>query len=314
MTTMVRDLTKKTPNPTAADENSTASADARLVSDHPPYSESGSDRDEFDEESGHDGENDPDGDSFLSFSNPPLDTANWHKGDTGADAILNRDYAGEAPHPTLPPVSEKLAKVVSSWLRVTPAREKIKDLFKNTLYPSNVEGLEPVRINDMLYQSLPFTAKVADQRLRGINTYFTRGIGPLINVLDTLISLESFLTRDKPPSIQIEGQRLVVDDTKFDISQLRLWVDGSLRILSTGNAVTLMKRRTAIKAFLDPQYHHLLKMSNPITSELLGPNLDQKVSELNKIHDVAKKLHFKRRNRGGSTAGRKFHQDNRSQF
>ena len=128
-----------------------------------------------------------------------------------------------------------------------------------------------------------------------------------------MISLESFLARDKPPSIQIEGQTLVVEDTKFDISQLRLWVDSSLRILSTGSAVTLMKRRTAIKAFLDPQYH-LLKMSNPITSELLGPNLDQKISELHKIHDVAKKLHFKCRNRGGSTAGRKFRQDNRSQF
>ena len=42
MTTMVRDLTKKTPKPTAADENSTANADAGSVSDHPPYSESGS--------------------------------------------------------------------------------------------------------------------------------------------------------------------------------------------------------------------------------------------------------------------------------
>ena len=50
--------------------------------------------------------------------------------------------------------------------------------------------------------------------------------------------------------------------------------------------------------FLGSPISHLLKASNPITSELLGPNLDQKISEQHKISEVAKKLHLKRCGRG----------------
>ena len=49
-----------------------------------------------------------------------------------------------------------------------------------SLLLENVEGLKTVRINELLYQKLPFHAKVNDQRLCRINSYFTRGTGPLI--------------------------------------------------------------------------------------------------------------------------------------
>ena len=111
------------------------------------------------------------------------------------DEILNRDYGGEAPRPSLPPVSGKLAETVTQWLRVVPSWEKIKDLFKQTLIPENVEGLKTVKINDLFYQKLPFKAKIQDQRLRGLNTYFARGVGPLVAVIDLLIRFEAMLGR-----------------------------------------------------------------------------------------------------------------------
>ena len=77
--------------------------------------------------------------------------------------ILNIDYGGDLPCSTLPPVSDKLAKIVTTWLRVTPTREKVKELFQSTLIPVNVEGLEPVKINELLYNLLPFKARLADQ-------------------------------------------------------------------------------------------------------------------------------------------------------
>ena len=54
-----------------------------------------------------------------------------------ADDILDWNYGRELPHPCLPDVLEKLAKVVSSWLHVTPPREKIKQFFKIIAYASN---------------------------------------------------------------------------------------------------------------------------------------------------------------------------------
>ena len=108
---------------------------------------------------------------------------------------------------------------------------------------SDIEGLELVKINSMLYQSLPFRAKVADQHLRGINTYFTRGVGPLVTILDQLISLESRLSSDKVQNspVKIVDQKLVVDDFKLDVAFLRR-LDSSLKLLCAGNSVLLLKR------------------------------------------------------------------------
>ena len=57
-----------------------------------------------------------------------------------ADAILAHDFGGEEPRPTLPPVCSKLAEVVTDWLRVTPKREKIKEMFREIHVPCNIAG------------------------------------------------------------------------------------------------------------------------------------------------------------------------------
>ena len=80
-----------------------------------------------------------------------------------SNSILDTEYGDEVPPPTLPPVSKQLAKTVTKWLRVSPKRETIKTYFKQALLPDNVDGLKLVKINDILYQTLPFKAKVNDQ-------------------------------------------------------------------------------------------------------------------------------------------------------
>ena len=101
------------------------------------------------------------------------------------NSILHAEYGEDELPPKLPPVSEPLAKTVSKWLRVTPNRDQIKVLFHDCLTPDNVEGLQQVCINEILYQKLPFKAKLTDQKLCGINNFVIRGVGPLISVLDT---------------------------------------------------------------------------------------------------------------------------------
>ena len=43
-------------------------------------------------------------------------------------------------------------------------------MFCECLGPENAEGLQPVKINEILYQNLHFRAKVNDYKLHGINT------------------------------------------------------------------------------------------------------------------------------------------------
>ena len=96
------------------------------------------------------------------------------------DAILTCDYGGSSPCKTLPGVSTKLAEIVNNWMHVTLRREHIWELFKEALLPENMDSLLPVNINEVLYQHLPFKAKINDQCLRGINTYFSNGIVPFL--------------------------------------------------------------------------------------------------------------------------------------
>ena len=113
------------------------------------------------------------------------------------DAILAHEFGSEEPHPSLPAVSEKLALALTNWMCHMPKREKIHEMFREVLVPENVEGLLPVCINEILYQHLPFKARVNDQHLRGVNTYFARGLAPLVSVLDEVVKLESELTGEE---------------------------------------------------------------------------------------------------------------------
>ena len=91
--------------------------------------------------------------------------------DNTLDAIIAEEYNEEQILPRLPSIDAKLAAVVTKWLRNLPAWDKVKELFQNCMLPSNVEGLQPVKINSIVYDKLNPSYKINDQRLRGINTF-----------------------------------------------------------------------------------------------------------------------------------------------
>ena len=53
----------------------------------------------------------------------------------------------------------------------SPSRERVKEFFKQCMVPINVDGLNPVRINEILYAKLTFEEKLNDQKLHGINSF-----------------------------------------------------------------------------------------------------------------------------------------------
>ena len=127
------------------------------------------------------------------------------------DAIVAREYGGAAPKKSLPAVSSKLAEMVNLWMRVTPKREQIKEMFTEALIPENVDSLLLVKINEALYVRLPLKAKINDQRLCGINTFFSRGVGPLLSAMDALMQAESLLSTAKT-STSVDNTVLGIGD------------------------------------------------------------------------------------------------------
>ena len=83
---------------------------------------------------------------------------------------------------------------------------------------------------------------------------------------------------------------LKVRTVELNIPQLPRQVHSAVHLLSVCNSVILTKRKSEIKNYLHPKYHYLTKPSNPVTDELLGPNVEQKVNDSNKLYEAGRKL------------------------
>ena len=206
------------------------------------------------------------------------------------DSIIAEEYCDEEVAPHLPPIDDKLAVVLTKWLRSLPPRDKIKEMFKHCMIPSNVEGLQQVKINSIVYEKLKGHFKVNDQKLRGINNFIVRGLGPLTSIWDKILKLESALTSSPNGQISHSMGVLQFENMSLDITDMRRQLDRSLKLLSTANCILLDRRRQQLRPTLDSKFHYLLKQNNPITNELLGDNVDQKVSEAIKFSEAAQKL------------------------
>ena len=203
------------------------------------------------------------------------------------DSIINEEYCEEESVPHLPPIDDKLSELLTKWLCNAPSREKIKELFKQCMLPSNVEVLKPVRINDLLYEKLSFQYKANDQRLRGINTYFDRGLGPIILVWDQILKWETALSGDRKKKVSVSMSTLQMQELSLDLSAVRKLMDKGLCLLCAGHSVVLLKRKAKMCPYFDPKFHYLLKHTNPVTSELLGDNVDVKIAEFTKLSEGA---------------------------
>ena len=146
-----------------------------------------------------------------------------------------------------------------------------------------------------MYDKLPSNYKFNDQCLRGINTFFARGLGPIVHVWDKILKWEAKLRQGNVQNVNLDGKNLTFDNLKVDIAELRKDMDKGIKLLAMGNCVVLDKRRVQLKVFFDSKYHHLFKPSNPPTTWLLGDGIDQKIMDFNKVHEAAQKIQFRSR-------------------
>ena len=106
-----------------------------------------------------------------------------------------------------------------------------------------------------------------------------------------IVRFESVLPSTKQ-QVDVEGSVITMQDFTIDVKHIRELLSQVVKILSMGNSVVLHKRKGLLRQYLDRKYHGLLKLTNPITQELLGPDLEQKISDGARVVDAGKKLTF----------------------
>ena len=194
------------------------------------------------------------------------------------DKIITDNYVNEVPDPYLEPVSSLFAEHVTKWCRNPPKREELKEMFKDCLCPRNIEGLQSVRINEALYKYLPKSAKINDQKLKGINAFICRSMGPVIHIFEQLCKMEIKSSSDKT----FTGNS--------DAKSLRKFLGNSIKLSCAANAIILQRRKSNLKYYMDPKFHYLTRDSNPITTLLFGDNIEQSIADSTRVLEVAKKV------------------------
>ena len=87
----------------------------------------------------------------------------------------------------------------------------IKFAFDQCKIPENVVAFSQIRINDIIYQRLPFKTRETDRQARNQSPTLTRAMGPLAFIWDTLIRVEAFAMKKKqqPPALKILANKLI---------------------------------------------------------------------------------------------------------
>ena len=147
-----------------------------------------------------------------------------------ADDIFCHDYFINLPVMHLKLVSEKPTEMFTDWCHIAPKKEEVKEKFKQALVPINIKGLYPVRINDALYHKLPFKVRINVQRLRGLNTFLVRGMGPLTSIFHELCNIEATVKSTTSKSVVKldEDGCVIIDNVKVDFVDIHCFLGKSL--------------------------------------------------------------------------------------
>ena len=189
-----------------------------------------------------------------------------------ADDLFCKDYVVDSPVLHLLPISETLAATMTQWCCDPPKKDEIKEMFRQALVPINVEGLYPMRINEPVFRKLPLKARIQDQRLRGLNTFLARGMGPVLSVFNDMCQMEAAVagSSDRTVSSITSNQNIMLDGMTINFQDMRTKIGRALRLLTSCHAVLLQHRKASIRPHLDHKFQYLTKESNPVTTLLLG--------------------------------------------
>ena len=234
---------------------------------------------------------DMDGEDSLSHDDPPLfdnDSVPFQETDDILNNLIQENYGSQKSEEHLaPPVADLLASTMDGWSLKVPDKNEIKLAFEQCKIPVNVKSLGPIRINDIIYQRIPFKAKELDRQSKNQLTYYTHAMGPLTFIWDCFIKCQAWAIKNKQdlPKFTMQGQTV-------SIRELTACLSSSIKLLCYHHALNLQRRKSLLHQQLDPKYFSLASPSNPVTSFLFGDNLEQRVSDIFKVSQAAKNTKY----------------------
>ena len=205
--------------------------------------------------------------------------------DTNIESLFSDKWSEElVPKHLTAPVSDILAQKLKKWVTSPPSKDELNQTFKACLIPKNCEALMPVNIDNFLYQKIPAAVRVADKKLTSTATYFRRSLGRLMPMWADLCESEIVenLTGDPQPPLR----------TRHGDVPMAKVLDGLvdvIKLLSYGLSLINVRRRHGMRPYIDQKFHPLLAASNPISTTLLGDNLENKVSDISKLNSMLRR-------------------------
>ena len=141
-----------------------------------------------------------------------------------------------------PPISPLLASTIDAWCLNVPNKEMIKFAFDQCKIPENVVAFSQIRINDIIYQRLPFKTRETDRQSSNQSTHLTRVILPLAFIWDTLIRAEAFAIKKKqqPPALKISTNK------QIPLKDLIACLSASMKLLGLNVSLGLQRRKSAL--------------------------------------------------------------------
>ena len=169
---------------------------------------------------------------------------------------------------TGPNVQDHLAAWVADFDRFRDPNDikKMADAYK---MPGNVV-LNIPKVEPFIWDKLPKNCKATDQSLQSIQKSIHGCLKPVLQMCDILSK-----TVEKDEGLSPTDS----------VSLLKIAAD-ALALTSHSNTQIGFQRRQNIKPFLDSKFHELCNLDNPITDNLFGENVQEKVSKLKESSNV----------------------------
>lgn len=158
-----------------------------------------------------------------------------------------------------PPVHELLVKVVKKFANSTKKQANIEDLMAAYKLPANIPFLQSPRIHHSVYAVTEIRGRDVDKEYRVMQSYTSSGMAALVKALDMVMEKE-----DDIPEIAMVGH-IIAD---------------ALRIFAFSSRDINMRRKDALKGYVDKKYGKLFAHSREIADDdLMGENVDELMKE-----------------------------------
>ena len=106
---------------------------------------------------------------------------------------------------------------------------------------------------------------------------------------DRLSSLEAALKKSSDVNAKDEAV-ISVGDKSFNITDLCMQMDLSLKLLGVTNVQLFSHRRFRLKSFLNAQYQDLCQYSQPMDWRMFGPDVKGSICNITELNKVSKKI------------------------